>query len=251
MVESPFKKLDIEHDPFENEHTKADTSGERALSNDEFEALIEGARELKPDHDVRTEHAVVVMGRLGLRIGEYLHLRESWIDWKKKRIKIPAYQPCRRGKDGGLCGQCRSHAKQMARYNDVEFPEAKQLFWKAKTAKAAREVPFSFSGYIQDLLPKYFYTLDVDRIQGSQSYVGRRLKQAADKAGLGTEIRPHDLRATAANHHADTGMDVYALKSFMGWSRSDTAERYMRDSTERTQRVFNRFHTMNWEEQTR
>lgn len=245
MVESPFKDVDVDYDPLETEETRANTSSENTLTPREFELLLEGARKQEPKDDLITEFAIYVTGRLGLRVGELTHLRESWIDWENEWIEIPAYQPCERGKDGGICGSCRLHAKQLAEWNEeINQEDAEKLFWKAKTAKAARKVPFSFSDECKDVLERFFDELPVDRFTPSQPWVRRHIKTAAEDSELNnTKIRPHDLRATAANYHADTGLDVYALKHFMGWSRSGTAARYMRDSSERTKMVFEMFHS--------
>lgn len=245
MVESPFKDLDVPYDPMETEETKATTSGERSLSDAEFERLLKAADMFDPLRNVEMRFVILSLGRLGLRVGELAHLRKSWVNWSKEWIEIPAHQPCERGKDGAICGSCRQHAEQMARVNDIDISDTERFFWKPKTAKASREVPFSFSDRVEKVVTRYFEELSTDRFTPSQPTVRRWLDKAAERSGLPNDhLRPHDLRATAANHHAGTGLDVYALKAFMGWSRSETAERYMRDSSERTKKVFEKFHSM-------
>lgn len=101
-------------------------SKELALNDREFELLLEGARAIDDDWQRRqARFAILVAGRLGLRAGEITHMRESWIDYRRRRIEIPADQPCDKGKDGGICGHCEQAAKQMVEHNAIDQPEAR------------------------------------------------------------------------------------------------------------------------------
>lgn len=90
-------------------HTKED-----ALDDLEFELLVDASYGLKPKQDLETRFVLLVGGRLGLRRGELAHMAEEWINWRDRRIEIPAQEPCTKGRDGGICGQCRQKAKQKA-----------------------------------------------------------------------------------------------------------------------------------------
>lgn len=211
-------------------HSKDD-----ALSEREYELLLEGAHELGEYHSLEARLIVLVAGRLGLRSGEIVHMRESWLDRRRRMLVIPGDQPCTKGRGGGICGSCRQAARQMAEHNDgVTEGHAAGLMWQPKTAAAAREVPFDVSPRAELVLERYFDRFD--RFQSSQSAVGRRVKRSAQAANEldAADIYPHCLRATAATRYASRGLNVIALQSMMGWANLQTAQNYIRRSGEQT-----------------
>lgn len=218
---------------------------------------------MKDYFDQEARLIVFLAGRLGLRVGEIVHMRESWINWRRQMIQIPEHQHCEKGKDGGVCGYCRQGAKQMAEVRtdwrmdeayseDLEMHEPghkvtpetvvneEQMLdrmWSAKTPAAAREVPFDASPRAEIVLERYFDRFD--RFQISKSGVNRRLNRAAERAhGLEPDgIRPHGLRSTAASYWAGRGLSTIPLQSMFGWVKLTTAERYVASSGERTARA--------------
>jgi site-specific recombinase XerD len=54
---------------------------------------------------------------------------------------------------------------------------------------------------------------------------------------------PHGLRATAATYHAGRGLGVLPLQSLMGWADLQTAQRYIKQSPENTQRALHQIHS--------
>jgi len=50
---------------------------EDALDDDEFEELLNGAKRLRPPWNLEAMFVVLATGRLGLRIGEVAHARQS------------------------------------------------------------------------------------------------------------------------------------------------------------------------------
>lgn len=129
-------------------------SKEYALDEYEFELLLEGADRMDKHEDSRLEakFAILVLGRLGLRVGELVHLENDWIDLDEKVVQIPRHEPCRMGRYGGLCGACRQHAEQrtecsqtgiiQARLDLLEdgfepFHESLEPVWMMRSAHAA------------------------------------------------------------------------------------------------------------------
>jgi integrase len=100
-------------------------SKELALDDREFELLLDGARRLDDYQGQQARFAILVAGRLGLRAGEVAHMRESWLNWRTRRIEIPSKEPCTKGKSEGICGYCEQAAKQMVRYNAIDEAEAR------------------------------------------------------------------------------------------------------------------------------
>lgn len=214
-------------------------SKEYSLTAREFELLMEAAHNLDGDFfELETKFIILVAGRLGLRAGEIAHMRESWIDWRRRMIVIPAFEPCDFGRDGDICGSCKQSARQKVRHNDnVSIDEARAGSWSPKTDAAAREVPFDASPRAELIVERYFDRFD--EFQTSQTGINRRVKRAAERAeGLEpADVKPHGLRATAATRYAARGLNVIALQAMFGWAQLSTAHHYIRRSGENTARA--------------
>lgn len=220
-------------------------SADDALEDREFQLLLEGCYQLDDDYfALEARLAVLLTGRLGLRVGELIHLQESWIDWRKRMIEIPQHHPCQKGKDGGPCGSCRQAAKQRVKYNDdVSLDEALRHRWEPKTDAAARSVPFDHDPKVEIVIERYFERFS--EFQGSHSAVHRRLDRACEQVDEldGSSIYPHALRATAASYHASQGLGALALQALMGWADLSTAHRYVRRSGDRTRKALQAAHS--------
>ncbi|MFP8891828.1 tyrosine-type recombinase/integrase (plasmid) [Natrialbaceae archaeon A-CW2] len=93
-------------------------SREDALTNREFELLLEGAMELPEPQDREARLIILLGGRLGLRPGETAHLRSEWVDTRAGMITIPRHDPCTFGRNGEICGYCENQARrEHERYN--------------------------------------------------------------------------------------------------------------------------------------
>lgn len=213
-------------------------SKDRALTEREFELLLEAAKRVAANpqiYDPEPEMMVYVMGRLGLRRGELVHLQEDWIDWREKMIRIPAHSPCSKGRDGGRCGMCRQLAAQRLEYNDeLDLDDAVAWMWTPKTEAGVRDVYFGHDVRAEMLLERYFAPPEIDQFLVTGSSVSRRIDRIADEAEEidAADVHPHGLRATAATHMASSGLGTYAITQFFGWERADVAERYIaRNST--------------------
>jgi len=89
-------------------------SRERALSEREFERLLQGIERIDCDwYRLQTRFVVIVAGRLGMRAGEIAHMRSEWIDFRNGMIHVPEQDSCDKGEDGGPCGYCRSLAQSV------------------------------------------------------------------------------------------------------------------------------------------
>lgn len=63
-------------------------SRENALTDREFELLVEAAEKLKEYYSIQSKFLIFTMGRLGMRSGEVTHMDESWIDWRRNMIEL-------------------------------------------------------------------------------------------------------------------------------------------------------------------
>lgn len=225
-------------------------SKEDALTDMEFELLLEGARELgrSPyyyEHD--PEFIVYVLGRLGLRRGELAHMSEEWIDWREKMIKIPESDPCSKGKGGDVCGYCTQLAKQRVEYaeGDLTLDEALEYMWVPKTRAAARDIYFGFSPRAELYIERYFGSDEYDEVAVGSNGINRRVKRAAETADElePDRLSPHKLRATAATFHSSRGLSMLSLMQYMGWAQPQTAEVYIGRDGQNTARQLNSIHS--------
>jgi integrase len=235
----------VTHDDW-NHHRRASGtvthSKEDALSEREFELLVEGARQIDGYRRTEAEFIIFVAGRLGLRRGELTHLRDDWIDQREKLVRIPAHQECRKGEDGGMCGHCRQLIRQCSRVNDLPVEEVAENWWRPKTEAAVRGVPYDWSPRTELAIERF--TDGFDSFERSSTAVSRRVKRAAELAPqLNPEdVYPHCLRATAATFQVGRGLGVNALTSMMGWSNLATAQVYVSNSDENTRRAVRAAH---------
>jgi len=231
------------YNPRQNKSTPRN-SADDALEDREFQLLLEASHELDEYYDLETRTIVLTLGRLGLRVGELIHMDESWIDWRRRMIQIPQYDRCEKGRDGGPCGYCRQLAEQQANHNEGLTPdEALARRWQSKTDAAARSIPYDFDSRIEITLERYFEQFD--EFQTSKSGVDRRLAKAVEHVDTLNiqQIYPHCLRATAASYHASRGLDAISLQSLMGWADLSTAHRYVRRSGDRTRKALQSVHS--------
>lgn len=235
------KSYASDHRSVGNERTTAANtrhSKDDALEDREYQLLLEGCHELDDYFALEARLIVLCAGRLGMRIGELIHMRESWIDRRRRMIQIPAREPCSKGKNGGVCGYCRQLAVQEAKHNDgLDEETAVANRWTPKTDAAVRSIPFDFDPRCEIVIERYFDRFD--EFQGSHSAVRRRLDKAVEQVDelQDRRIYPHCLRATAGSHHSSRGLDAISLQSLMGWADLSTAHRYVRRSGDRTRRA--------------
>jgi integrase len=219
-------------------------SKQDALSEREFEQLAVGAQRMDGTRGLEAEFVVFLAGKCGLRASEIAHCRESWFDWRRQLIEIPAHQPCTKGRDGGLCGHCRQQVKQAVEYNDIADRETiAKNWWRPKTEAGVRGVPWEHSPRADMIFERFFD--EFDRFPKSYNAVGRRVKTAAEKAdGIDpADVYPHALRATAATMLVAKGLGTHALTNMFGWANLSTAEVYISDSDMNTRRAVRAAHS--------
>jgi integrase len=247
-------------------------SKERALSEREFELLLEGARRIEKTRQSREAvFAILATGRLGMRAGEVIHLVEEWVNWRSRRVEIPKQMDCHLGRGDGPCGYCEQAARQMVEYydpdeglsrararmvnrqldrkwsngDDLGLEDALELRWFAKTDAAEREIPFSWDARTELAFERFF-----ERGRGgwnlSKTALNRRINKAlrhADELDEASTM-PHGLRSTAATYHAGRGLSTLALQSMFGWADMQTAQRYIKDSPDNTERALHQIHSI-------
>lgn len=205
-----------------------------ALSDREFEKLIDACDELKEPYRFEARLICLLAGRLGLRGGEIAHFSARWLDWDRKLIRIPAFDPCN-------CGYCRRQARAEADNSDqLTHPGALAGRWHPKTAAAARVIPFDTSLRVELCIEEFAERYE--EFPKSPSTINRRLSEAAAHADIDGRVNPHCLRATAASYHSYRGVTPVPLQGLMGWSDLTTAQKYIRISGTATARAVRKAH---------
>ena len=64
------------------------TSKEDALTDRQFQLLLEGARRLDDPFARQARFVIFATDRLGMRAGEVTHMTAEWIDWHEKTIHV-------------------------------------------------------------------------------------------------------------------------------------------------------------------
>ncbi|MFC6720897.1 tyrosine-type recombinase/integrase [Natrialbaceae archaeon GCM10025810] len=206
-------------------------SREDVLTERELVLLLEGARKLSPPKDFEARLTLFAAGVLGMRAGEIAHFDTDWIHWPDRMVKIPEYDRCTKGQDGGICGYCRSRVEDyLETHPDTPLEEAIEMRWEPKTPNSVRSIPFDFDVRLELCIEEF--DRRYDGYPKSRATVNRRIEEAAQQAGMNGRIYPHSLRATAATIHASRGVSPYALMSVMGWVDMETARTYIRASDE-------------------
>lgn len=197
-------------------------SREDALTDREFESLVDAAHDLDEPFESEATFILFAGGRLGLRATEITHIREPWINWQRSMIEIPQHDPCD-------CGYCYKQARQSVDYrpDETTFEEQFDGRWRPKTSKGARSIPFDFDDRVQAVVEAFFD--DREEYPKSRVSINRRVTQLAESAGMDPDdVYPHALRATAATFHAYRGVTAAPLQALMGWAKLATAEKYIR-----------------------
>jgi integrase len=139
-----------------------------------------------------------------LRIGEVQHLRNTWLDWQKGIITLPARQQC-------SCYECRKWRKGV---------------WSPKTKAGQRSLLIT-----PEIEPYLRQVKDV--INRSRQALEQRFERIRQRSGLMKVAYPHCLRATFATKLAEHGMSASSLSYLLGWDSLIPAESYIQSSMKR------------------
>ncbi len=169
----------------------------------------------------------------GLRISECLRLRVQDVDFEYKQLWV------RSGKGNKdrvtlLPVKCIDPLKkQIQKVKILHEKDIKQGFGEANLPKAlARKYPlenkklgwqyvFPSSKKIQD--PR---TGKTHRYHLSDSWVSRRIKEAALKSGIDKKVTPHTLRHSFATHLLQNGYDIRTVQELLGHKNLKTTMIY-------------------------
>ena len=157
----------------------------------------------------------------GMRIGELVHMRRSWVRWdlNPPRIFVPYRQAC-------SCRHCIEARYRRDKKSGKLVLVKPESTWQAKTEKAKRAavVPPGLVPILKEFFAKHQSVMEVIPYREIAWYM---LKRIAKRARVNWRIFPHLLRGVYASKLATQGVDVYRLKSKMGWKNFDMAMKYV------------------------
>ena len=167
------------------------------LSPEEVALLLHCAPSLKH------KAALSVAYGCGLRVSEIVHLKVADIDSARMLVRVEQ-------------GKGRKDRYVML---SPELLELLRAWWRM-----ARPQGWLFPGRDpgQPITPRQ---------------LNRALKAAAASAGLDKPVSMHTLRHCFATHHMENGVDIYAIKRFLGHTSIATTARYMHVRQERLAKV--------------
>ena len=172
--------------------TKRGRSADFALEADSVDALWARC------DDIEDQVLVGQMMFEGMRVGEAIHTRASWL--RAGQIAIPDEQACK-------CTPCTRAGG----------------LWRPKSAAGARMIPIAkpLVQPIHDYFRKCPGGLGFTR-----QAAWKRVKRRAEQASI-PYLTPHALRATAATMFALAGFNAAELCLMMGWSDINRAWHYI------------------------
>lgn len=92
-----------------------------------------------------------MLGRVGLRVGEALHMTDDWYSREREVIQIPPHAPCD-------CSLCDHYARQA---DDATLDD----YWRAKYGKG--RTAYVYTEQQRDALERYFDEVPYSRVSYS------------------------------------------------------------------------------------
>jgi integrase len=196
-------------------HTRDD-----ALSEDQFERLLDVIEKSKDP--LGNKFLVITMGIGGMREGEVAHIQTSWIDFKRKEIHIPAYDPC-------SCTYCCERWKEKYGKQNKIFSKENVVKkqWVPKTNAGARDIPFGFNPLFENIINEFFKKYS--RWPFSVATIYERIRALGRLAGI-PNLHPHALRSTRSTQFANDGMPERHLMKIMGWDDEKMGRKYINNA---------------------
>jgi len=192
---------------------------EDVLTLQQYRSLLKTAPRIKDKKEgISVFFFVSMLGRVGLRMGEAVHMTRDWFKSDRNVVAVPKHENCD-------CGDCRHLARQYAEgHEEVTFEEALDEYWKVKDGSSG-DVPVETEREIE-IIELYFDEVPYTTI--SYSTVLRRLKKVGELTdGVnGARLHASMMRATAATHYVWAGARPPTLDVKFRWQDEKTKENY-------------------------
>lgn len=191
---------------------KKRTAVHDVLDAADYRQLLDTAARLDDrEKAITTFYLLIVLGRVGLRVGEALHMTDEWYSRERQVINIPPHVPCD-------CSLCEHYAEKA---DDATLDD----YWRAKYGQG--RTAYVYTEQQRDAIERYFEELPYTGM--SYSTANRRVTLAAELTETVNAARtyPHALRATAATHLAWSDVLPVALDVQFGWQNPKTRRAYV------------------------
>ena len=180
----------------------------------------EQLRDMVREASGKQERLIVqLMGYLGMRVSEVVHMKGHWI--RQEEIHIPEVEQC-------SCMACGKRVSTATGERQARL-ERKPGYWYAKSKRSARSLPIP--AFMASNLYDYF-TSNPRGFNCSRIAIWQKVKKISRDAGIKqpglsrNTIFPHTLRATAATRFA-ASLEIAELMAIMGWSNMSVAAHYI------------------------
>jgi len=151
----------------------------------------------------------------GMRISEFIHMRDTWLQWNRSLIRIPESQDC-------SCSECKIK---------------KGGVWRPKNQQSARAIPIVPE--IRQILQEFFSQhASVMAVIPSRVHAYLILRSLSKRSRIKHKVFPHALRGTFATVLAAKDFTIPEIAEALGWSSWKTAEIYVRLSAVRVKKAF-------------
>ena len=204
-----FNKLEVRDGEIKKKRTKH--SHEEALTPNQLKELYLAVEKNAPDNKKEKVRALfMIMAETGLRISEALEFRREWWNPIEGIISIPS--------------------------SDKDIYNLKS-YWRPKSENGQREIHLSLLNpkivpWIDSFITRNPRGLQLSNKLKSGSRTAQRWTEKYGTLISKPDLHPHALRSTFANNLVALGVNANTLKYYMGWSKLETAENYIKSSPE-------------------
>ena len=172
--------------------------------------------------------AITVLSLTGMRVGEFLHMRADWIDYRMDVIHIPAKQPCK-------CYDCRI--------------ENGRDYWTPKTEEGVRDIPMgtNIGLPLASMLQEFFKLHSaVMEVWTNRKDIWNILQLVKRKCRIKHKLFPHALRGSFAKELAMNGYSTLELQAIMGWKDPAMAGIYVKMGAAEIKSTYDKKAKLKW-----
>lgn len=216
IKDNPYNDVEIKTSSCIPEVHKNDSS--RVYNQEEVEKLFKVITYELSDYPENTDsYAILILFKLGLRIGEVSALKFSDIDYTNKEIHIHRMETLDTGADGKQHPVVVNHTKKRSPYGDRYIPLSDyeiEIFEKVKSINIDY-------GYKDD----DFVFCDSDGRTKIRE-IDNRIRKLCNKAGIDVKSA-HDIRRTVASEMHKNGIPLEMIRQYLGHSTIETTIGYI------------------------
>ena len=187
------------------------------LTEDEIERFETAAEQSDKELTILTGRTLL---NTGLRLGEFCHMRASWLQSAStndlKILDVPFAEECIGGVDTSNNEDTKHSQSSDHRVPCHMCRSGRGDEWSPKSEAARRRIPISSDIY--ELLEGWF--ADHEQIPILHNGATRRVKRIAEQTGIEREVTPQDLRETFKAKLVRERLAPAAIQSLMGHHNS-------------------------------